>query len=100
MEYPKFILTGDGHLRLGLVTLHRHLLEPGDTCLGGGYYDINYLTMTLRLSGSSADYGAPQWNAVDTIIVPDGFAGMPLVYDYGGAQPHRLNDTHRVITDI
>ena len=53
MEYPKFILTATGHIRLGMVTLHRHLLEPGDVCLGGGYYDIDYLTMTLVLSGRS-----------------------------------------------
>ena len=36
MNYPKFILTGEGILRLGMVPLHRHLLQPGDVCLGGG----------------------------------------------------------------
>ena len=78
MEYPKFILTATGHIRLGMVTLHRHLLEPGDVCLGGGYYDIVYLTMTLVLSGSSADYGAPRWDEVDKVILPEGFEGMTL----------------------
>lgn len=34
MTYPKFIITKDGHFRLGMVNLHMHLLEHGDYCLG------------------------------------------------------------------
>lgn len=96
MEYPKFIITADGHLRLGMVTLHRHLLEPGDTCLGGGYYDIDYLKGELVLSGASADYGSPQWSRLDTILLPQGFYGMNVVYRSGGyfypiAEQHSIN---------
>ncbi len=96
MEYPKFILTADGFLRLGLVTLHRHLLEPGDTCLGGGYYDIDYRRMELVLSGASGDYGTPQWHRVDTISLPVAYHGMTVVYRTGGYDcpitgEHRIN---------
>ena len=96
MEYPKFILTGDGHLRLGMVTLHRHLLERGDQCLGGGYYKIDYVHGALVLSGASSDYGAPRWNEVDTIIMPAGFYGMAIEVDYGGARRQNLADSHTV----
>ena len=94
--YPKFVLTADGHVRLGMVTLHRHLLLPGDKCLGGGYYAVDYQSCSLVLSGSSADYGAPRWGEVVELILPDGYRGMPLLYDYGGSAPQHLNATHRV----
>lgn len=35
MTYPKFIITNEGHFRLGMVNLHMHLLEHGDYCLEG-----------------------------------------------------------------
>ena len=38
MNLPKFIITMDGYLRLGMVNQHKDLLKPGDSCLGGGYY--------------------------------------------------------------
>ena len=27
----------DGYFRLGMVNQHKHLLKPGDQCIGGGY---------------------------------------------------------------
>jgi hypothetical protein len=38
MTLPKFIITIDGVFRLGQVNQHKHLLKPGDQCIGGGYY--------------------------------------------------------------
>ena len=38
MTLPKFIITMDGVFRLGMVNQHKHLLKPGDQCIGGGYY--------------------------------------------------------------
>ena len=69
MNYPKFILTGEGILRLGMVPLHRHLLQPGDVCLGGGYWTINHGARQVELSGASSDYGAPQWHRAALIVV-------------------------------
>ena len=38
MKLPKFIITMDGVFRLGMVEQHKHLLKPGDQCIGNGYY--------------------------------------------------------------
>ena len=40
MTLPKFIITMDGVFRLGMVNQHKHLLKPGDQCIGGGYYHL------------------------------------------------------------
>ena len=37
MTLPKFIICMDGTFRLGMVNQHKHLLKPGDQCIGGGY---------------------------------------------------------------
>jgi len=78
----KFILTHDGHLRFGVVRLHRHLLQPGDVCMGGGYYDFDYTSGTMVLSRSSYDYGPPRWDTLadNRLILPREYAGMRLVY--------------------
>ena len=80
MAYPKFILTQDGHIRLGMVMLHRHLIEAGDVCLGGGYWRVNHATRQLELSGSSSDYGPPQWRRVSRVILPEGYEGYNYVW--------------------
>lgn len=80
----KFIITSDGVLRLGDVNMHRNLLLPGDHCLGGGYWSIDYVSLTVVLSGVSQDYGEPQWGRVDVLWVPAGYSGMRFVYE----QPH------------
>ena len=41
---PKFIITMDGFFRLGMVGLHKDLLQPGDQCIGGGYYRFDYVS--------------------------------------------------------
>lgn len=61
---PKFILTLDGHLRIGSVKMHKDLLQPGDTCIGGGFWEVDYLSRRLILSGKSYDYGKPKWTFV------------------------------------
>ena len=34
MTLPKFIITLDGTLRLGMVNQHKELLKSGDQCIG------------------------------------------------------------------
>ena len=46
MKLPKFIITMDGVFRLGMVDQHKHLLKPGDQCIGGGYYTFDYVSNT------------------------------------------------------
>ena len=83
MAYPKFILTQDGHIRLGMVTLHRHLLEAGDYCMGGGYWTINHMTREVELSGASSDYGPPQWRRITRLHLPEGYEGYSFVWKSG-----------------
>ena len=69
-----------------MVTLHRHLLEPSDHCMGGGYWRINHASRQVVLSGSSSDYGPPQWRRVSRIMLPDGYEGYTFVWEEGGHQ--------------
>lgn len=96
MAYPKFIITSDGHLRLGMVTLHRHLLEHGDTCLGGGYWNVNHYAMQMELSGASSDYGKPQWHRIDKVILPRDYQGYTFTWLINGTQ-HPLTEILPVV---
>ncbi len=89
--YPKFILTTDGHLRLGMVHLHRELLEPQDHCAGGGFYRFDAVEGRLLLERESYDYGPPRWSAVDRLIVPRDYEGLRLVY-VSSAWPYDEHD--------
>ena len=80
MLHPKFIITSGGHLRLGMVTLHRDLLMPHEQCLGGGFYEFDYATNTLILSGKSFDYGPPRWEKIGLLLVPEAYRGIPIIY--------------------
>ena len=80
MEHPKFIITNGGHLRLGMVTLHRDLLMTHEECRGGGFYDIDYVGNALLLSGKSFDYGPPRWSGIAVLLVPEAYRGMTIIY--------------------
>lgn len=80
MEHPKFIITSGGHLRLGLVTLHRDLLMAHEHCIGGGFYEFDYAGNRLLLSGKSFDYGPPRWSKVEVLLVPEAYRGMTIIY--------------------
>ena len=70
MALPKFIITMDGHFRLGMVNQHRDLLKPGDQCIGGGYYHFDYTSNRIVLDRSSYDFGKPKWHWLDCLKVP------------------------------
>ena len=80
MKHLKFILTNGGHLRLGEVTLHRELLMPHEQCWGGGYYEYDYASNVLILSGKSFDYGGPRWDRIGVLLVPEAYRGITIVY--------------------
>ena len=80
MKHPKFIITSVGHLRLGLVTLHRDLLLPHEQCLGGGFYEFDYVETRLLLSGKSFDYGPPRWGKIAVLLVPENLRDVPIIY--------------------
>lgn len=80
----KFIITQQGYFRLGDVKLHKHLLELEDTCYGGGFWQIDYLSNRLLLEGASYDYGKPKWelliNQKKTLKIPLAYQGMQIIY--------------------
>ncbi|MBR3884093.1 MAG: hypothetical protein IKJ31_04975 [Bacteroidaceae bacterium] len=80
MAQPKFIITGEGVLRLGLVNRHRELLKPGESCLGGGYYELDYISHRMLLSGMSTDYGEPEWDVLDELTVSAYYRGLTIIY--------------------
>ena len=82
MALPKFIITMDGHLRQGMVDQHKELLQPGDECIGGGYYQFDWVSNRLVLDRMSYDFGSPRWHLIETIKVPAAYRGLRIVYVY------------------
>lgn len=67
---------------MGMVSQHKDLLKPGDQCIGGGYYYIDYTSNRILLDRSSYDFGKPKWHLLDQLVVPVAYRGMRLVYCY------------------
>ena len=65
---------------MGMVTLHRDLLLAHEQCLGGGFYEFDYVGNRLILSGKSFDYGPPRWGKIEVLKVPEAYRGMSIVY--------------------
>jgi len=82
MTLPKFIITMDGYFRLGMVNQHKHLLKPGDQCIGGGYYHFDFVSNRILLDRVSYDFGRPKWHLLETLKVPSTYRGMQIVYSY------------------
>lgn len=80
MALPKFIITMDGYIRIGMVNQHRDLLQPGDSCLGGGYYHFDYVSNRILLDRSSYDFGTPRWHLLDVLKVPSVYRDLHLIY--------------------
>ena len=84
MTLPKFVITMDGYLRLGMVNQHRDLLKPGDQCIGGGYYSFDFKSNRIILDRKSYDFGKPKWHLLDMLKVPSTYKMFRLVYVYDG----------------
>lgn len=82
MEHPKFIITMDGFLRLGMVDQHRDLLIGDDQCIGGGYYQFDRASNRIILDRASYIFGRPRWHLLDTLKVPEAYRGLRIVYVY------------------
>ena len=81
MKHPKFIITQEGYLRLGIVNLHLDLLTDKDQCIGGGYYEVDLVNNKLILSRISYDYGPPKWDWLETLKVPSEYRGFQIEYE-------------------
>lgn len=82
MTLPKFIITMDGHLRMGMVNQHKDLLKPGDQCIGGGYYHFDFISNRIILDRSSYDFGKPKWHLIKVLRVPSSYRCMRIIYQY------------------
>ncbi len=93
MTLPKFIITMDGYLRLGMVNQHKDLLIDDDKCIGGGYYQFDWTSNRLLLDRASYDFlkgqasrraerGRPRWHLLETLKVPAQYRGLRIVYLY------------------
>lgn len=82
MALPKFVICMDGTFRLGMVDQHKHLLKPGDQCIGGGYYHFDYTSNIILLDRLSFDFGYPKWHLLEVLRVPSAYRGMRIVYKY------------------
>ena len=80
MSLPKFIITMDGYLRLGMVNMHEDLLQLGDQCIGGGYYYFDYASNRILLDRESYDFGRPKWHYLEVLKVPSAYRGMRIIY--------------------
>ena len=80
MTLPKFIITRAGVLRLGMVRQHKDLLQPEDDCIGGGYYQFDFVSNRLLLDGESYDFGRPKWHLLETLKVPSVYQGLRIIY--------------------
>lgn len=82
----KFIITSEGDFRMGEVELHKDLMDSWEICLGGGYYEIDYLKGEIRLSGASYDFGIPQWHVLEqehiALQIPDIWKDYKIQYFY------------------
>ena len=72
----------DGHIRFGIVNQHKDLLNPGDQCIGGGYYRFDFISNRIILDRESYDFGKPKWHLLDTLKVPSTYKMLRLVYVY------------------
>ena len=82
MNLPKFVITMEGYFRLGMVNQHKHLLKPGDQCIGGGYYSFDFVSNRIILDRESYDFGRPKRHLLDVLKVPSTYRGMRIVYKY------------------
>ena len=96
MSRPKFIITADGHLRHGMDNMHKDLLLPGDECIGGGYYQFDYVSRCLILDRKSNDYGKPLWHGPDVLRVPSTYRGLQIVYVYYDGEELNLSRNMRI----
>ena len=97
MQHPKFILTGDGRLRLGLVDQHRDLLLPGEQCYGGGWYEFNADRTRMLLYRQSYDFGPPQWHLFDDIYVDAMYQGLDIVYNADTTDEYPVSALHHIV---
>lgn len=91
MLLPKFVITMEGILRMGMVAQHKDLLLPGEQSIGGGYYRIDPEERRIIMDRSSYDFGKPLWHLLKVLHVPSKCRGMEMVYVYDDSMHEAFN---------
>ena len=76
------IAWGKVHFNEVVTDQHKHLLKPGDQCIGGGYYHFDFVSNRILLDRESYDFGRPKWHLLEILKVPSTYRGMRIVYSY------------------
>lgn len=75
----KFIITKQGDLILGDVCYHRDLLPSNQySCYGGGFWEVDNEKRVLYLSGSSSDFGYPNFDYL--VNIPTEYDNYKIFY--------------------
>ena len=82
----------DVHLRMGMVCQHKDLLVGREQCLGGGYYQFDWIGNRLVLDRASYDFGRPRWHLLDRLMVSASFRGLRIVYLYDDNEDFCVSD--------
>ncbi len=77
----KFIVTSEGRFRYGDVSLHKDLLKPGESCIGGGMYYFEPALGRMLLEGRSYDFGRVKWTWIDELVLPAELADVDIRYE-------------------
>ena len=72
----------DGYFRLGMVSQHKNLLIGDDECIGGGYYQFDWVSNRIVLDRASYDFGRPRWHLLEILKVPAQYPCLRIVYVY------------------
>lgn len=76
----KFIISNQGELILGDVVYHRDLLPSNQySCHGGGFWEVDNNNKILYLSGSSSDFGYPNFDYL--VNVPIEYDNYKILYE-------------------
>lgn len=96
---PKFIITKCGKLRLGSVKRHCELLRESERCMGGGYYELDYISHRLLLNGASSEFGEPAWEELERIEVSAYYRGLQIEYTSweGWKEPFCVSEKMEVV---
>jgi len=65
-------------MRLGMVEFHKDLLSCNETCLGGGFFDIDRDNNVLYLYDKSYDFGYPQFENLK--YISEDFQDYKIMY--------------------
>ena len=81
--------TVDAILRIGDPIYHSNLVLDNETCLGGGYWEVNKDDNEMILNGQSSDFGVPMFEYAKNILIDAKFKKYKITYFYPCYYPYK-----------